>query len=162
MSVKLRIGPCDVVPGGPLFLPEDYPMPPTITVSERGGRLCASSGSKWEPCMGYSRAVRVGNLIAVTGTVGIGPDGTYPPTLEGQTRRSLEIVLAAIEALGGRKEHVLRTRIYTTCVERWEEIASVHGGVFGDIRPATTLVGVAKLVDAQAMIEIEADAVVTP
>lgn len=110
--------------------------------------------------MGYSRAVRAGNLIAVTGTVGIGPDGTYPPTLGEQTRRSLEIVLAAVEALGGRREQVLRTRIYTTCIDRWEEIAAVHGAVFGDIRPATTLVGVARLIDAEALIEIEADAVV--
>lgn len=110
--------------------------------------------------MGYSRAVRVGNHIAVTGTVGIGADGRYPPTLAGQTERSLEIIVAAIEALGGRKEHVVRTRIYTTQIEKWEEIAGVHGKLFGEIRPATTLLGVARLIDAEALIEIEADVIV--
>ena len=69
-----------------------------ITVSERGGRKCASSGSKWEPIMGYSRAVRSGNIVAVTGTVGINADGTYAKSMGEQTRRSLAIVAAALEA----------------------------------------------------------------
>jgi enamine deaminase RidA (YjgF/YER057c/UK114 family) len=132
----------------------------TITTTERFGRLTASSGSKWEPKMGYSRAVRSGNLIAVTGTVGIGADGKYSPSLAGQTARSLEIILAALTALGGKPEQVFRTRIYTTQIEKWEEIAGVHGKIFGEIRPATTLLGVAKLIDAEALIEIEIDAVV--
>ena len=72
-----------------------------ITVAERAGRQTASSGSKWEPIMGYSRAVRSGNVIAVTGSVGINADGTYPKTLGEQTRRSLQIILAAVEARGG-------------------------------------------------------------
>ncbi|GMV98281.1 MAG: hypothetical protein AMXMBFR83_26330 [Phycisphaerae bacterium] len=110
--------------------------------------------------MGYSRAVRSGNLIAVTGTVGINPDGTYSPSLADQTRRSLEIIQAAIEALGGRLEQVIRTRMYVTDVSKWEEVARVHGQVFGEIRPATTIVEVARLIDAAARIEIEADAVV--
>ena len=131
-----------------------------ITVENRAGRRSASSGSKWEPIMGYSRAVRSGNLIAVTGSVGINADGTYPQTVGEQARRSLEIIRAAVEALGGRMEHVLRTRMFVTDVSKWEEVARVHGEVFADIRPATSILEVAKLIDADAQIEIEADAVV--
>jgi enamine deaminase RidA (YjgF/YER057c/UK114 family) len=137
-------------------LPSDI----TITTSTRSGRLCASSGSKWEPLMGYSRAVRAGNQIAVTGSVGINADGTYSPSLEAQTRRSLQIVRAAIESLGGTIEQTLRTRIYCTDVSKWQEIARVHGEVFGEIRPCTTIVEVPRLIDDAAQIEIEADAVV--
>lgn len=131
-----------------------------ITVSDRAGRKCASSGSKWEPKMGYSRAVRCGNYIAVTGTVGINADGTYADSMEAQTRRSLSIIRAAIEALGGRLEHVIRTRIYVTDATKWEEVARVHGELFAECRPATTLVEVAKLIDDEAQIEIEADALI--
>jgi enamine deaminase RidA (YjgF/YER057c/UK114 family) len=131
-----------------------------ITTATLAGRQTASSGSKWEPIMGYSRAVRSGNVIAVTGTVGVNADGTYPPTLEDQARRSLQIIRAALEALGGRVEHVIRTRMFVTDVSKWEQVARVHGEVFKDIRPATTIVEVAKLIDKDAMIEIEADAVV--
>src|SRR4051812_40599520 len=107
----------------------------TITVSERGGRKMASSGSKWEPVMGYSRAVRKGNVIAVTGSVGVNSDGTYSKSLGEQTRRSLQIVRAAIEALGGKVEDVIRTRMFVVDVSKWEEVAKVHGEVFGEIRP---------------------------
>ena len=130
-----------------------------ITVSERGGRRAASSGSRWEPIIGYSRAVRTDNLIAVTGTVGINADGTYAPSVTEQTRRALEIIRAALEALGGRLEHVIRTRMFVTDISRWEEVAAAHGEVFGEIRPATTTVEVARLIDAEAQIEIEADAI---
>jgi enamine deaminase RidA (YjgF/YER057c/UK114 family) len=135
-------------------------MSVNITTFSQNGRLHASSGSKWEPKMGYSRAVRAGNHIYVTGSVGINADGTYPESLAGQTERSIEIILAAIKALGGKTTDVVRTRIYTTNISQWEQIAGVHGKVFGDIRPATTIVGVARLIDDAAMIEIEADAVV--
>ncbi len=131
-----------------------------ITVTERGGRRCAGSGSKWEPVMGYSRAVRSGNVIAVTGTVGVNADGTYPATLGEQTRRSLQIIRAAIESLGGGIEHVIRTRMFVTDVTKWEEVAQVHGEVFAEIRPATSIVEVARLIDAGAQIEIEADAII--
>jgi len=132
-----------------------------ITVTERAsGRKTATSGSKWEPIMGYSRAVRMGNIIAVTGSVGINADGTYSTSLGEQTRRSLQIIRAAIEALGGRIDQVIRTRMFVIDVSQWQEVAKVHGEVFADIRPATTIVQVAKLIDAEAMIEIEADAVV--
>jgi len=132
-----------------------------ITTADRAGRRTASSGSKWEPLMGYSRAVRSGNVIAVTGTVGINADGKYSPSMGDQTRRSLAIIRAAIEALGGRIEHVIRTRMFVTDVSRWEEVARVHGEVFAEIRPATSILEVAKLIDADALIEIEADAIVT-
>ena len=132
-----------------------------ITTEERAGRTCASSGSKWEPMMGYSRAVRSGNVIAVTGCVGINADGTYAPTVREQAARSLAIIRAAIEALGGKLEHVIRTRMYVTDVSQWEEVARVHGDVFSAIRPATTIVEVARLIDSDALIEIEADAIVS-
>lgn len=131
-----------------------------ISVHARAGRQCASSGSKWEPILGYSRAVRSGNLIAVTGSVGVNADGSYSESLAEQTSRSLTIIQSAIEALGGKMEQVIRTRIYVTDVSRWEEVARAHGQVFGEIRPATTIVEVARLIDDAALIEIEADAVV--
>jgi len=130
-----------------------------ITVVERSGRQCASSGSKWEPKLGYARAVRAGKFIAVTGTVGVNADGSYSAALAEQTRRALGIIQAAIEALGGKMENVLRTRMFVTDVSRWQEVAQVHGEIFGDIRPATTIVEVVALIDAEALIEIEADAV---
>lgn len=110
--------------------------------------------------MGYSRAVRSGNVIAVTGCVGINADGTYAKSVGAQAARSLAIIRAAIEALGGKLDHVIRTRMYVTDVSQWEEVARVHGEVFKDIRPATTIVEVARLIDADAKIEIEADAIV--
>ena len=131
-----------------------------ITVTTRNGRKCASSGSKWEPIMGYSRAVRHGNVIAVTGTVGVNANGTYPTTVGEQTRRSLDIIRAAIEALGGSMTHVIRTRMFVTDVTKWEEVARVHGEVFKEIRPATSILEVPKLIDKDAQIEIEADAIV--
>jgi enamine deaminase RidA (YjgF/YER057c/UK114 family) len=131
-----------------------------ITVEDRAGRRCASSGSKWEPIMGYSRAVRAGSHIAVTGSVGVNADGSYAKTMGEQAARSLAIIRAAVEALGGKIEHVIRTRMYVTDVSRWEEVARVHGEVFKDIRPATTIVEVQRLIDADALIEIEADAIV--
>jgi enamine deaminase RidA (YjgF/YER057c/UK114 family) len=98
-------------------------------------------------------------VIAVTGCVGINADGTYPKTIGEQTARSLAIIQAAIEALGGKIEQVIRTRTFVTDVSQWEAVARVHGEVFKDIRPATTIVEVARLIDAEALIEIEADAI---
>ena len=130
-----------------------------ITVTERSGKKCASSGSKWEPIMGYSRAVRSGSHVAVTGTVGVNADGTYAKSMGEQARRSLQIIAAALEALGADIKHVIRTRMFVTDVSKWEEVAKVHGEVFAVVRPATTIVEVAKLIDKDAQIEIEADAV---
>ena len=131
-----------------------------ITVTDRLGRKCASSGSKWEPIMGYSRAVRSGNIIAITGTVGVNADGTYSKSMGEQAKRSLQIIAAAVEALGGQMKHVIRTRMFVTDVTRWEEVARVHGEVFADIRPVTSIVEVPRLIDADALIEIEADAII--
>jgi enamine deaminase RidA (YjgF/YER057c/UK114 family) len=131
-----------------------------ITVSEAGGRQRASTGRKWESIVGYSRAVRAGQTICVTGTLGLLPDGSYEPGAPAQTRRALSIVQAAIEALGGRLEDVIRTRLYVTDIARWEEYGRAHAEFFADIRPATTMVEVSRLIDDEALIEIEADAFV--
>jgi len=131
-----------------------------LNVTRRDGRDTASSGSAWEPKMGYSRAVRSGNFIAVSGTVGVNADGSYSPSLADQTRRSLAIIAAAIEALGGQLSQVIRTRMYVTDISQWQEVAKVHGEIFGEIRPATAIVEIAKLIDGKAQIEIEADAVI--
>jgi enamine deaminase RidA (YjgF/YER057c/UK114 family) len=131
-----------------------------VTTSERNGRKHASTGSAWEPKIGYSRAVRAGDLICVTGTVGVEADGSYSSSLKAQTRRSLDIVTAAIEALGGKVSDVIRTRIYVTDISKWEEVGEVHGEIFGQVRPALTMVQVSKLIDGAAQIEIEADAIV--
>ncbi len=133
-----------------------------VTVSERHGRHCVGSGSRWEPVFGYSRAVRTGNVIAVSGTVGANADGTYAPSMAAQARRALEIIGAAIEALGGRLEHVVRTRMFVTDISKSQELSAVHGAVFGDIRPAATLVEISRLIHPDAQIEIEADAILPP
>ncbi len=133
-----------------------------VTVSERHGRHCVGSGSRWEPIFGYSRAVRTGNVIAVSGTVGANADGTYAPSMAAQARRALEIIGAAIEALGGRLEHVVRTRMFVTDISKSQELSAVHGAVFGDIRPAATLVEISRLIHPDAQIEIEADAILPP
>src|SRR5262249_48969958 len=119
-----------------------WDMSPTVKVSvtERGGRRYASTGSPWGPVGGYSRAVRVGDMIHVTGTVGIEPDGTFAPTVRAQSRRALAIIIAAIEALGGKAHDVVRTRIYVIDITRWKEVGEVHGEIFESIRPATTMV----------------------
>jgi enamine deaminase RidA (YjgF/YER057c/UK114 family) len=133
---------------------------PAYVVTDRLGTKTCSTGSAWEPKMGYSRAVRKGNLIFVTGTVGINADKTYTPDVGVQARRSLEIIRGAIEALGGKITDVVRTRMFVTDISQWEKVAVVHGEVFKDIRPATSIVQIAKLIDGEAFIEIEADAVV--
>lgn len=133
---------------------------PNYVITDRGTAKTCSTGSVWEPKMGYSRAVRKGNLIFVTGTVGINADKSYTPDVGAQAKRSLDIIKGAIEALGGKITDVVRTRMYVTDVKQWEKVAAVHGEVFANIRPATTIVEVAKLIDDEALIEIEADAVV--
>jgi enamine deaminase RidA (YjgF/YER057c/UK114 family) len=131
-----------------------------LTVTDRNGRKCVSTGSPWEPIVGYSRAIREADFIFVTGTLGLESDGRFGPTLKDQTRRALEIIIAAIEALGGKASDVVRTRIFVTDISRWREAAEVHSEYFESIRPATTMVQIAKLIDDNAMVEIEADAVV--
>ena len=121
------------------------------------GRRRLDSGSPWEPKMGYSRAVQAGPMIWVAGCVGVNPDGSYPPGLTEQTRRCVERIRNALAAFDADLSHVVKVRIYTTAIERWEEIAEVMGRKFGEIRPANVLVEVSKLVD-EALVEIEAEA----
>src|SRR6188768_960886 len=102
---------------------------PNYAVTERNGAKTVSTGSAWEPKMGYSRAVRKGNLIFVTGTVGINADKSYTPDVGAQARRSLAIVQGAIESLGGKISDVVRTRMYVTDIAQWEKVAVVHGEV---------------------------------
>lgn len=127
---------------------------------EIGGRTIVSTGSKWEPLIGYSRAVRSGNWIAVTGTVGLNPDGSWPATPREQALRALEKIVTAIETLGGKRTDVIRTRIYLSNISDWEEVGQAHAKLFGDVLPATTLVEVGKLIDPAAKVEIEADAMI--
>jgi len=121
-----------------------------------------SSGTPWEATVGYSRAVRVGNLIEVAGTTAVdaagavvGPDDPYL-----QARFVLEKIGHALNEAGAGFENVIRTRMFVTDVARWEEVGRAHGEVFHDIRPASTLVQVASLVRADLLVEIEATAVV--
>ena len=132
---------------------------PRITVTEIAGRRNASSGARFEPAVGYSRAVRSGPFITVSGTVGLNADGSYPSTIGGQARRALAIIRAAIEALGGRMEDVVRTRMFVTDIAAFDEVGRAHGEVFRAVRPACTLVVVSRLVDPAMLVEIEADAV---
>jgi enamine deaminase RidA (YjgF/YER057c/UK114 family) len=132
----------------------------TLNVTREGSISRASTNSKWEPIIGYSRAVRVGNMIAVTGTLGVNTDGSFSKSAAEQTRRALQIIQAAIESLGGKLQDVIRTRMFVTDISQWESIGKVHGEVFAQIRPATTMVQVAKLIDDAAFVEIEADAIV--
>jgi enamine deaminase RidA (YjgF/YER057c/UK114 family) len=131
-----------------------------LTVTRRHGRECVSTGAPWESVVGYSRAVREGNAIYVTGTLGLEPDGQLATSMKAQARRALEIIMAAIEALGGRASDIVRTRIYVTDIDRWRDVADAHHEIFESIRPATTMVQVARLIDPNALVEIEADAVV--
>jgi enamine deaminase RidA (YjgF/YER057c/UK114 family) len=125
-------------------------------------RQLISSGSPFEKPIGFSRAVRVGNAIAVSGTAPMAPGGgtAYPGDLYRQTRTCLEIIKDAIEKAGGRMEDVVRTRILLVDISRWQEAARAHGEFFGEIRPASTFVQVSRFIDADWLVEIEADGVV--
>ena len=121
-----------------------------------------STGSPFEPKVGISRAVRAGNIIAVTGTAPLSPEGktVAKGDAAGQARRCLEIIQSAIEGLGGTLSDVTRTRILLTRIEDWEQVAAVHGEFFGSIRPANTIMQVVRFIDPDWLVEIEADAVV--
>ena len=119
-----------------------------------------SSGSKWEPLLGYSRAVVAGNTVYVSGTVGANADGTIPEGAYAQTRRALEIIRDALAQAGADLTNVVRTRLFMADMGDFDAVAKAHGEVFGDIRPATTIVEVSKLVDAAFVVEVEALAVI--
>jgi len=125
-------------------------------------RKLISSGSPYEPIVGFSRAVRVGNHIAIGGTAPIGPDGKTAAIGDpaGQARRSFEIIRAALEMAGASLEDVIRTRILLTDIKNWEAVARVHGEYFKDIRPADTIMEVSRFIDPEWLVEIEVDAVV--
>jgi enamine deaminase RidA (YjgF/YER057c/UK114 family) len=123
-------------------------------------RRRVSSGSPFEPTIGFSRAVRIGNRVLVSGTAPVWPDGSCDPDPATQTRRCLEIVLAALAEAGAGAADVVRTRMFLTDPSDVDAISSVHGEVFGDVRPAATMVVVAALIDPRWKVEIEAEAVV--
>jgi enamine deaminase RidA (YjgF/YER057c/UK114 family) len=123
-------------------------------------RTRVSSGSPFEPVIGFSRAVRVGERVLVSGTAPVWPDGSYDPDPEVQARRCLEIIVAALREVGAGPEHVVRTRTYLTSARVWEAVGRAHGEVFGEVRPASTMVVVAGLLDPRWHLEIEAEAVV--
>jgi enamine deaminase RidA (YjgF/YER057c/UK114 family) len=119
-----------------------------------------STGSKWEPIIGYSRAVRVGNQVFVSGTTGSDATGKVEGGAYAQTRQALQNIAAALALAGASVENVVRTRIYMTDISQWEAAGKAHGEIFGEIRPATAMVQVAKLISPEMVVEIEADAVV--
>ena len=121
-------------------------------------RRMVASGSPYEPVIGFSRAVRVGDRVLVAGTDPVWPDGSCDPDPEAQAARCLEIILAALAEAGAGPEHVVRTRMYLLDPADWEAVGRAHGAVFADVRPASTMVVVAALLDPRWRVEIEAEA----
>ena len=121
-----------------------------------------STGTKWEETVGYSRAVKVGNTIEVTGTVAVDEKGNTvgPGDAYAQTKYILEKISSVLTRAGGSMEQVVRTRMFVTDITCWEEYGRAHGEFFKDIRPCTTLVEVAKLISPEYLIEIEATAII--
>ena len=126
-------------------------------------RKTISSGSPFEKPVGFSRAVRIGNAIAVSGTAPIDEDGSTasPGDLYGQTKHCLSIIQKALEESGGGMKDVIRTRVFLTDISRWEEAARAHGEFFSDIRPACTFVEVKGFIQSDWLVEIEADAILS-
>ena len=123
-------------------------------------RTRVSSGSPYEPVIGFSRAVRAGNRVLVSGTAPVWPDGSCDPDPERQARRCLEIIAGALTEAGASLGHVIRTRTYLTSAADWESVGRAHGALFGVIRPASTMVVVAALLDPRWRVEIEAEALI--
>jgi enamine deaminase RidA (YjgF/YER057c/UK114 family) len=124
-------------------------------------RQVVPADSPYAPTVGYSRAVRVGNQIHVAGTAAVMPDGAPPPEdAYAQAKRCLEIIVAALAELGAAPEHVVRTRVYVTSAEIWEDVGRAHGEVFGVIQPASAMLVITGMLDPRFLVEIEADAIV--
>jgi enamine deaminase RidA (YjgF/YER057c/UK114 family) len=125
-------------------------------------RKLISSGSPYEPKVGISRAVRVGNLIAISGTAPLGPDGRTVGIGDAgiQARRCLEIIAAALEKAGASLDEVIRTRTLLVNIDDWQAVAAVHGEFFGKVRPANTIMQVSRFIDPDWLVELEADAVI--
>jgi enamine deaminase RidA (YjgF/YER057c/UK114 family) len=119
------------------------------------------SGTPWEPKLGYSRAIKVGDMVYVSGTTGTDPSGKVlaPGDIYAQSVQAIRNIENALKRLGLGLEYVVRTRIYVTKVELWQEVARAHAEFFGSIHPATSLVEVSRLIDPDMLVEIEADAV---
>ena len=125
-------------------------------------KIRVSSGAVWEDKVGYSRAVRVGNIIEVSGTAAIDRDKIISPNnVQGQTKFIIQKIERALKEAGGTLNDVVRTRIYVTDISQWEAVGKVHGEFFKDIKPATTMVEVKSLIDPNFLVEIEATAILT-
>jgi enamine deaminase RidA (YjgF/YER057c/UK114 family) len=122
------------------------------------------SGTPWGPVVGYSRAVRIGSIVEVAGTTAALPDGgaVGGEDIAEQTREAIRRIVAALTEVGARPDDVVRTRMFVTDIERWEEVGRAHGEVFGTIRPASSMVEVTRLIAPDLLVEIEATAVVGP
>ena len=126
-------------------------------------RVTVSTGAPWEKTVGYCRAVRVGDHVAVSGTAPVGDDGEVVGVGDAyaQARRCIEIIERALGEAGASLDNVVRTRMFVTDISQWEAIGKAHGEAFGAIRPATSMVEVSALIDPDMLVEIEADAIVT-